>query len=263
MTNGRPNAEPLRITLDARPHPITLDLQETAVLVSDMQNDFSTKGGLFDRAGIDLSGIHATVAPIARVLVSARSAGVPVVYIKYGHRPDLSDLYRPGSLLRERWLGCGVGQSAQSPDGQGGRIAILGTWNTEIIEELKPEPGDIVVHKHHYSAFHETELDAVLRGLGIKYLIVTGCTTSVCVESTIRDAHSRDYACILLDDCTAEPSGQGATGYVGAPEPGGAPGRGSNYEATLFLVQAVFGWVSDSTSVSNAFAIEREFAVQR
>ncbi len=212
MTKGRSDAQPHGIMLDAKPQAIALNLQETAVLVSDMQNDFSMKGGLFDRAGIDVSGIHATVPPTARVLASARVVGVPIIYIKWGLRPDLSDLCRPGSPLRERWLAYGVGQTAQSPDGQHGRIGIRDTWNTDVIEELKPEPGDIVVYKRHYSAFHESELDAVLRGLGVKYLIVTGCTTSVCVESTIRDAHSRDYYCILLEDCTAEPIGQGAAG---------------------------------------------------
>ncbi|MGH9627801.1 MAG: cysteine hydrolase [Bryobacteraceae bacterium] len=75
-----------------------------------------------------------------------------------------------------------------------GRILIRDTWNTEILDELKPEPRDIMVHKHGYSAFHETELDAVLKGLGVKWLIVTGCTTTVCVEIGIREAHSRDYA---------------------------------------------------------------------
>ncbi len=263
MSRHRSDTQPLTITLDARPQPIALNLQETAVLVSDMQNDFSMKGGLFDRAGIDLSGIHATIPPTVRALASARSAGVPVIYIKWGLRPDLSDLYRPGSPLRERWLAYGIGESAQSPDGRLGRIGILDTWNTDIVEELEPKPGDIVVHKHHYSAFHETELDAVLRGLGVKYLLVTGCTTSVCVESTIRDAHSRDYACILLEDCTAEPIGQGAKGYLGVPGAADLTSGGTNYEATLVLVQTLFGWVSNSESVANAFTAKIAVATQR
>jgi ureidoacrylate peracid hydrolase len=263
MSRDYSDAQPLTIMLDARPQPIAVNLQETAVLVSDMQNDFALKGGLFDRAGIDLSGIGAVIAPTARVLASARSAGVPVIYIKGGFRPDLSDLFRPRSLLRERFLAYGVGEAAQSPDGRKGRIAIRDTWNTDIVDELKPEPADIVVYKHHYSAFHETELDAVLRGLGVKYLIVTGCTTSVCVESTIRDAHSRDYACILLEDCTAEPIGQGAEGYIGVPDAAGATSGGSNYEATLLLVQTIFGWVSNSESVVNAFDVKPALAMQR
>ena len=263
MGRDRSDGEPRTIMLEARPQPIELNLQETAVLVSDMQNDFSLKGGHFDCLGIDLSGIHATIAPTARVLASSRSAGLSVIYIKWGLRPDLSDLYRPGSPLRQRWLSLGVGRSTVTPDGRHGRRGIRDTWNSEIVEELKPEPRDIVVHKHHYSAFHETELDAVLRGLGIRYLIVTGCTTSVCVESTIRDAHSRDYACILLEDCTAEPIGYGAKGYIGAPDARSHTTGGSNYEATLLLVQTLFGWVSDSESVVNALSAKEVAVIQR
>jgi ureidoacrylate peracid hydrolase len=250
----------LSVSLNARPEPITLSLSKTAVLVVDMQNDFGVKGGLFDRAGIDLSGIRATISPTARVLARARSIRVPVVYIKVGLRPDLSDLYQAGPL-RDRWLAYGVGGSTRSPDGRESRVLIRDTWNTDIIEELKPEPGDTEVYKHGYSGFHETELDAVLKGLGVKYLIVTGCTTSVCVETTIRDAHSRDYYCILLEDCTAEPIGHGAKGYLGAPGTGEI-GKGLNYEATLVLVQTIFGWVSNSESVVNAFDGKRALATQ-
>ena len=249
------------VMLNARPQPIQLRISETAVIVVDMQNDFAVKGGMWDRAGIDLSGFRAIIGPTATVLASARSAGVPVVYIQWALRPDLSDLYRPGSPLRERWLAYGVGQPSRSPDGRAGRMGIRDTWNTDIIEELKPEPDDIVVHKHHYSAFHETELDAVLRGLGVKCLIVTGGSTSVCVESTIRDAHSRDYACVLLEDCTAEPIGQDAKGYIGVPRNGKTDG-GTNYEATLVLVQTLFGWVSNSESVVKAFDVKQALAMR-
>ena len=250
----------LSVTLDALPQAITLPLSKTAVLVVDMQNDFGVKGGLFDRAGIDLSGIRATIPPTARVLTSARSIRVPVVYIKVGFRPDLSDLYQAGPI-RDRWLAYGVGSSTRSPDGQESRVLIRDTWNTDIVEELKPEPGDIEVYKHGYSGFHETELDAVLKGLGVKYLIVTGCTTSVCVETTIRDAHSRDYYCILLEDCTAEPIGNSAKGYIGVRDAGNTSG-GANYEATLVLVQTIFGWVSKSESVVIAFDVKQALAMQ-
>jgi ureidoacrylate peracid hydrolase len=230
------------IELAARPQPICLPMSRTAVLVIDMQNDFALEGGLFDRAGIDTSGIRAIVPAAARALSSARAAALPIVYIQVALLPDLSDLYQPGSPLRERFLASGVGEPARAPGGRMGRFLIRDTWNTEIIDELKPEPGDIVVVKHGFSAFHETELDAVLKGLGVRYLIVTGCTTSVCVETAIREAHVRDYACVLLEDCTAEPIGAGAPGSRG----------GSNYAATLLLVESEFGWVSNSKAVVNA-----------
>jgi ureidoacrylate peracid hydrolase len=242
-----------RIILDSRPQPIEVPLAKTAVLVVDMQNDYGSVGGLFERNGIDISGIRQLIAPIARVLASARRAGVPIVFTKAAFRRDFSDLPEPGSPLRDRWLAYGAGAPVQAPDGQPSKVLIRDTWNTDVIDELQPEPGDIEVYKHGYSAFHETELDAVLKRLSAKYLIVTGCTTSVCVESTIRDAHSRDYYCVLLEDCTAEPIGQSAAGYIGVP---GGTSRGSNYEATLLLIQTIFGWVSNSESVIRALTAE-------
>jgi ureidoacrylate peracid hydrolase len=249
------------LLLDARPASITLDTTKTAVLVVDMQNDYGTKGGLFDRAGIDISLIRNVVAPTATVLASARSIGIPIVYIKAGIRADLSDLGAPGTPQGDRWRAYGVGQRVEAPDGREGRILIRDTWNTDIIPELEPEPGDPIVYKHGYSPFHDTGLDAVLQQLGIKHLIVTGGTTSVCVESTIRDAYSRHYSCILLEDCTAEPIGQGAKGYHGMQGVAMNTGGGSNYDATLLLVQTTFGWVSDSPAVIRTINAHRQAAL--
>ena len=106
------------------------------------------------------------------------------------------------------------------------------TWNTDILSALAPEPMDIVIYKHRFSGFFETELDACLKRMGAEYLIVTGCTTSICVESTIRDAMFRDYSCVLLEDCTAEPIGQDA--------------QRSNHEASLLSIQVLLGWTSSS-----------------
>jgi ureidoacrylate peracid hydrolase len=108
------------------------------------------------------------------------------------------------------------------------------------VDALKPQAGDIVIYKHRFSGFYETDLDATLKQLGAKYLIVTGCTTSVCVESTIRDAMFRDYSCVLLADCTAEP--------IGCDFPR------SNHEASLLVIQTLFGWVSESTAFVRALA---------
>lgn len=111
-------------------------------------------------------------------------------------------------------------------------MLIRGTWNTAILDTLAPQAGDIIVPKHRFSGFYQTDLDTILKTLGAKYLIVTGCTTSVCVESTIRDAMFRDYSCLLLADCTAEP-----LGYEFSR---------SNHEASLLTIQALLGWVSTS-----------------
>ena len=100
-----------------------------------------------------------------------------------------------------------VGKVVRAPDGTESRILIRDTWNTDIVKELTPHADDVVVYKHRFSGFFQTDLDAILKKLGVKHLIVTGCTTSVCVESTIRDAMFRDYTAVLLGDCTAEPIG--------------------------------------------------------
>jgi ureidoacrylate peracid hydrolase len=217
---------------------VAVDLARAALLVVDMQNDFGSKGGMFDRAGFDTSSIRGAVEPTARVLVSARRAAVPVVYLKMAFQPDLSDLGAPGSPSRERHLGWSVGERVTDPSGRPSRILIRDTWNTDVLDELKPQPGDLVVYKNRFSGFYGTDLDSILASRGVKWLIVTGCTTSVCVESTIRDAMFRDYACVLLADCSAEP--------IGSDLPR------TNHEASLLLVEAAFGSVSSSAQFLRA-----------
>src|SRR5713226_7705309 len=194
--------------LDAQPEPITIDPERTALLVVDMQNDFGMKGGIFDRAGIDISLIQKVVAPTARVIAAARKAGMKVIYLKMGFRPDLSDAGPPDSPNWIKHAVMHVGEAVRAPDGTESRILIRDTWNTEIVSDLQPQPGDLIVYKHRYSGFYQTDLDNVLREMNAKYLVVTGCTTSVCVESTVRDAMFRDYSCLLLTDCMAEPIGR-------------------------------------------------------
>jgi ureidoacrylate peracid hydrolase len=227
----------MQVQVEAKPEPLTIDTGRTALVVVDMQNDFGSKGGLFDRAGIDISAIQRAVEPTARVVASARQAGIPVVYIKMGFRPDLSDAGPPDAPNRTKHRQQ-IGETIQAPDGTESRILIRDTWNTDIVCGLKPDPGDIIVYKHRYSGFYQTDLDAVLKRLNTKYLVVTGCTTSVCVESTIRDAMFRDYSCLLLADCAAEP--------IGADLPR------SNHEASLLLIQTLFGWVSNSAQLLKA-----------
>src|SRR6266480_2397772 len=229
-----------RVQVDARPTPLTIDPTETAVVVVDMQNDFVAEGGMFARAGVPVSAAQAVVEPTARVLAAARGAGMKIAYLKMAFESDLSNLGGPDAPNRVRHLAFGVGQQVETPDGGTGRFLIKDTWNTDILSELTPEADDIVVWKHRYSGFFETTLDVTLKELGIKQLIFTGVTCSVCVESTLRDAFYRDYQCLLLADCTAEPVG-------------GEFDR-SNHDASLLVVEKMFGWVSDSASLLRALA---------
>jgi ureidoacrylate peracid hydrolase len=221
------------ISIAAKPASTSIDTAKTAVIVVDMQNDFGAKGGMFDLAGIDISMIQKAVAPTTKVLTAARIAGLKIIYLKMGYRPDLSDLGGADSVNRLRHLQImHVGKTVKAPDGTESRILVRDNWNTNIITELKPHAADVVMYKSRFSGFYQTELDAVLKRLGIKHLIITGCTTSVCVDSTIRDAMYRDYHPILLADCAGEPIGDGL------PR--------SNHEATLLTIQALLGWVSSS-----------------
>ena len=183
--------------------------------------------------------IRAAVAPTRRVLDTARPLGIKVIYLKMAFRPDLSDAGPADSPNFVRHLQLlGLGRHVQAPNGDASRILIRDTWNTDIVAELAPAREDVVVYKHRFSGFFETDLDATLKRSRIKYLIVTGCTTSICVESTIRDAMFRDYSCVLLKDCAGEPIGHAL------PR--------SNHDASLLTIQSLLGWVSTSDDFINA-----------
>jgi ureidoacrylate peracid hydrolase len=179
--------------------------------------------------------IQRAIGPTANVLSTARRVGMPIVYLKMAFRPDLSDAGPAHStnFLRHRALQAGVAVIA--PDGSASRILIRDTWNTDILDELAPEADDDVVYKHRFSGFFETELDELLQRRGIRSLIVVGATTSICVESTIRDAMFRDYSCVLLSDCTGEPIGNEYSR--------------TNYDASLLSIQVLLGSVSTSSAL--------------
>jgi ureidoacrylate peracid hydrolase len=225
-------------TIEAKPQAISIDTARTAVIVVDMQNDFGSKGGMFERAGIDISGIQKAVAPTARALETARKAGIKIVYLKMAYLPDLSDLGTPDSPNRVRHLQLGVGQKVTAPDGTESRVLVRDTWSSEILTELKPHADDTVIYKTRFSGFYKTDLDERLQASGIKHLIITGCTTSICVESTVRDAMFRDYQCVLLSDCMNEPIGAGLSR--------------SNHEASLLSTEVLLGWTSDSRQFAAA-----------
>ena len=156
------------VTLAAKPEPIALEPAKAAVIVVDMQNDFGTKGGMLDRADIDISMIQKAVAPTARVLAAARQRGVRVIYLKMGFRPDLADLGSADSPNRVRHLRVHVGEPVRAPDGRESRILIRDTWNTDIVTALKPHPEDVVMYKHRFSGFYQTDLDVTLKRMGAK-----------------------------------------------------------------------------------------------
>lgn len=214
--------------LEAVPEPLNVDVARTAMVVVDMQNAFGSPGGMFDKAGVPIAGIQAAVPPTVSAVEAARRVGMRIVYLKMGFKPDLSDLGAEDVPNGFVFLSMGVKDGVLEQD----------TWGTDILEELKPGPDDVVLYKTRFSGFYRTQLDELLSSWDVKYLVVTGCTTSICVESTVRDAFFRDYHCIVLEDCTAEPMGleQSRT----------------NHEASTMLFERVFGSVSSSADFVRA-----------
>src|ERR1700756_757618 len=213
------------LTLETRPEPVEIDLARSAMVVVDMQNAFASSGGLLDLAGVDISGADGVVRRIGELLDAARAAGVQVVYLQTGYKPDLSNSGGAASPNPRKETALCLMRARPELKG---KLLVEGTWDFQIVEALAPRDSDIVVLKTRYSGFAGTQLDSVLRAREIRYLVFVGIATNVCVESTLRDAYFHEYWPILLRD-GAMPAGSAAA-----------------HEATLFNVESFFGWTMTS-----------------
>ena len=214
------------IAVEAEPYAFEYEPAACALLIIDMQRDFLEPGGFGEMLGNDVSQLRRTVEPNRRLLAAWRSKGLKVLHTREGHRPDLTDL-PPAKKIRGRSQTC-IGDV-----GPMGRILVRGEAGHDIIPELYPLPTEPVIDKPGKGAFFATDLHAILQNCGIRQLIVTGVTTEVCVNTTVREANDRGYECLVPSDC------------VGSYFP-------EFQEMGLKMIKAqggIFGWVSHSDKI--------------
>lgn len=223
------------LTIDAKPESLSLAPARTAIVVVDMQNAFASKGGMFDLAGIDISGAATVTDANRRLLAAARRAGVAVIYLQMSYKPDLSDGGDPSSPNYHKELG--MVMMRERPELHG-KLLIDNSWDWQIVDELRPELGDLIIRKSRYSGFCNTDLEASLRARDISHLLFTGVATNICVDATARDAYSREFWPILIEDAMNH------------------SGPDFNRQSTLWNFEHALGWVTKTESVLDALRAE-------
>jgi ureidoacrylate peracid hydrolase len=211
------------VTLPARPEPLSLALDKTALIVVDMQNAYASKDGYLDLAGFDISGADAIITQVAKTVDTARAAGIPVIFFQNGWDPDYVESGAPGS---PNWYKSNALKTMRKRPELYGTLLARGSWDYALVDALKPRDGDIILPKARYSGFFNTNLDSILRSRGIRNLVFTGIATNVCVESTLRDGFFLEYFGVVLEDATL----QAGPEFV--------------QKAAIFNIESFFGWVS-------------------
>ena len=218
--------------LKAEPEAIQLAPEQTALIVIDMQNAYTSQGGYLDLAGFDVSKTKPVVENIKKAVDAAHAAGIQVIYFKNGWDEqyveaggiDSPNFHKSNALKTMR----------KHPELQGTLLA-KGHWDFELIDELQPLPQDIVIEKPRYSGFFNTALDSMLRCKGIRNLVFVGIATNVCVESTLRDGFFLEYFGVALADACYQ------------------AGPAEAHAASLYNIKTFFGWVSDTENFVTTF----------
>jgi nicotinamidase-related amidase len=230
----RRRVAPLVAEMAGEPQRVRIDLRHTACVVVDMQNDFCSPGGWLDHIGVDIAPARRPIAPLQRILPKLRRTGVPVIWLNWGNRPDRLNL-SPSLLHVYNPNGRGVGLGDPLPK-SGAPVLEKGSWAADIVDELRPERGDIRVDKYRMSGFWDTPLDSILRNLGITTVLFTGVNLDQCVMCTLQDANFLGYDCILMEDCAATTSPDFCR------------------EATLYNIKQCFGFVISSEVLGDSLA---------
>ncbi len=230
MASPRHPVKPL--TIEARPQRLTVDVARTAMIVVDMQNDFCARGGWLDSLGADYSPNRAPIKPLTRLIPALRRVGIPIIWLNWGNRPDRLNL-SPGDLRACTPTGEGIGFGDPLP-GSGAKVLEKDSWSAAVVDELKQKPKDIKVDKHRMSGFWGTQLDPILRNMGVNCLLFAGVNTDVCVMTTLQDAQFNGYGCVLIEDCCGTTSPPFCT------------------EAALWQVENIYGFVLGSRNILSA-----------
>jgi nicotinamidase-related amidase len=229
---SQPLPAPQPLSLQAEPQSLTIDLRRTAIVVIDMQNDFCAAGGWVDHLGADYRPDRAPIGPLSTLLPALRQAGVQVIWVNWGNRPDLANM-PPNQIHLYKPTGTGIGLGEPLP-GSGARVLEKGSWAAAIVDELKVDPADLQVDKYRISGFWDTPLDSILRNLSIRTLLFAGVNTDQCVLCSLQDANFLGYGCIMVSDCCATTSPLFCT------------------EAAIWNVKKCFGFVTDSDQILDA-----------
>ncbi|EPY7157237.1 pyrimidine utilization protein B [Klebsiella quasipneumoniae] len=221
------------ITLPARPESLTFAPQQSALIVVDMQNAYASQGGYLDLAGFDVSATRPVIDNINTAVAAARAAGMLIIWFQNGWDDQYVEAGGPGSPNYHK--SNALKTMRQRPELQG-KLLAKGGWDYQLVDELTPQEGDIVLPKPRYSGFFNTPLDSILRSRGIRHLVFTGIATNVCVESTLRDGFFLEYFGVVLEDATHQ------------------AGPAFTQQAALFNIETFFGWVSDVESFCRALS---------
>jgi ureidoacrylate peracid hydrolase len=233
---SRPGSGVEAIEIPALPQNVILDLNKTALIIIDMQNEFCSERGWLGRLGQDVSGAAKLIAPIGRVSESLRKKNIPVIWVNWGVRPDRLNL-SPGTQHTFNSDGCSaglgdlLGLSPGDNEKEAHRILEKDSWGARIVEDLRPSPDDIHVDKHRISGFWDTPLDSILRHLNIRTILFAGINADQCVYATLMDANFHGYDTLLIEDCTATTSPSFCL------------------EATLYNVRFAFGFTLKSSDL--------------